>query len=66
MDGCQRIMSDFLSRLHSSTSLAQLTPQRSSAGAEMDRVVSVECGLVEWADRLLTHFGEESSHCAVW
>ncbi len=42
VEGCRRVMSDFLSRLHSSTSLTQLTPQQGSAGAEVNRVWSVD------------------------
>ncbi len=66
VEGCRRVMSDFLSRLHSSTSLTQLTPQQGSAGAEVNRVVSVECGLVEWAEKLLDHFRDENNDCRIW
>ncbi|XP_064396441.1 integrator complex subunit 5-like [Halichondria panicea] len=65
VEGCRRVMSDFLSRLHSSTSLTQLTPQQGSAGAEVNRVVSVECGLVEWAEKLLDHFRDENNDCRI-
>ena len=66
VDACRRVMSDFLSRLHSSTCLTHLTPLRGSAGVDVDLVMSLECGLVEWADRLLGHFREENVDNAIW
>lgn len=75
VEGCNRIMSNFLSQLQSSTCLTHLTPQgqssskggagSSSMGPELDLVVSLQSEVVEWAGRFLDLFTQDTDN-DVW
>lgn len=68
VEGCGRIMSNFLSQLHSSTCHTHLTPQGQSSGAsgavgpELDLVVSLQGGVLEWAGRFLDLFEQDTDN----
>lgn len=67
VDGCSRIMSSYLSQLHS-TCLAHLTPQGqtsnksgtgTSMGPDMDQIMSLQGGVLEWAKQFLQLFSQD-------
>ena len=68
VEGCSRIMSSFLSQLHSSTCHTHLTPKGQSSGAsgavgsELDMVVSLQSGVLEWAGIFLDLFEQDSDN----